>query len=178
MITAGMWMETVMAGTEDEGLVLLGIYLNDHLAGSTAGLELFRRAAGSHQGTDLGATLQRLTTEVAEDREALLEMMAALGVPVRQYKVYGAWVAEKVGRLKPNGHLLQRSPLSDLVELESMFLGVQGKAAGWRTLRLAASRYDRLDPDRLDWLITRASRQADTLEEARMQAAAAVVGQT
>lgn len=165
-----------MARTEGEALVLLGVYLNDHLGGSTAGLELFRRAAGSHRGTDLGATLERLVAEVTEDRDALLEMMAALGVPVRQYKVYGAWVAEKVGRLKPNGHLLQRSPLSDLVELESMRLGVQGKEAGWRTLRQAANHDGRLDADRLDRLIARALRQGDTLEEARMQAAGAVTG--
>ena len=28
----------------------LGIYLNDHLAGATVGVELFRRASGSAQG--------------------------------------------------------------------------------------------------------------------------------
>ena len=30
---------------------LLGIYLNDHLAGSTAGMEVARRSAGSNKGT-------------------------------------------------------------------------------------------------------------------------------
>lgn len=166
------------AGGEDPGLALLGIYLNDHLAGATGGLELFRRAASSHRGTDLGGVLRRLSEEVAEDRRALLDMMGALGVPARQYKLYAAWLLEKIGRFKPNGRLLLRSALSDLVELEALRLGVEGKAAGWRTLRVAAGRYDCLDPDRLDGLIAQAGRQADTLEEARMAAAGEVVAAT
>jgi hypothetical protein len=32
---------------------------------------------------------------VAADRTALRSMMAALGLPVRRYKGYAAWVAEK-----------------------------------------------------------------------------------
>jgi len=166
------------AGSDDPGLALLGIYLNDHLAGATGGTELFRRAARHHRGTELGDTLGRLAAEIVEDRGALLDMMAALGIPVRQYKVCAAWVVEKVGRFKPNGRLLQRSPLSDLVELEAMWLGVAGKAAGWRTLRVAASRYDCLEPHRLDELIARTSEQAETLERLRMDAAAEVVAAT
>ncbi|MGB9378339.1 MAG: hypothetical protein WCB04_12580 [Mycobacteriales bacterium] len=155
----------------DQALVLLGIYLNDHLAGSTGGLELIRRIASAHRGSSAGATLDRMVVEFRDEREALMQMMAALGVPVRHYKVYGAWVFEKVGRFKLNGSLLHRSPLSDLVELEGMRLGVEGKAAGWRTLRTAASRYDVLDATRLDRLIAQARAQSDTLEELRIQAA-------
>ena len=36
------------------------------------------------------------------------------------------WVAEKAGRLKLNGSLLTYSPLSRLVELEGLSLGVEG----------------------------------------------------
>jgi hypothetical protein len=66
--------------------------------------------------------------------------MAALGISVRHYKVYAAWIGEKVGRLKFNGHLTSRSPLSGLEELEMLRLGVEGKAAGWRTLRTLAGK--------------------------------------
>jgi hypothetical protein len=79
--------------------------------------------------------------------------MKTLGVPVRAYKVCAAWVGEKAGRVKFNGRLLTRSPLSDLEELELMRLGVEGKAAGWRTLRVLADTDKRLDP--------RAARRAD-----------------
>jgi hypothetical protein len=156
------------------GPSLLGIYLNDHLAGATAGTELARRMAAAGHLPDPAGALPRLASEIADDREALLEMMAALGIPVRSYKVYAAWIGEKAGRLKPNGHLRTRSPLSNLEELELLRLGVEGKAAGWRTLRVAAERDSRIAGGRLDELIARARRQADVLEALRVEAAAQV----
>ncbi len=163
------------AGTGRSGPGLLGIYLNDHLAGATGGAELARRVAGSHVG-EPGGALQRFAAEVAQDRAALLEIMAALGIPVRGYKVWAGWAGEKAGRLKLNGRLLTRSPLSSPEELEMMRLGVEGKVAGWRTLRALAETDTRLDPGRLDKLISRARRQADLLEELRVSAAAPVIG--
>src|SRR6201996_9794088 len=113
---------------------LTGISLNAHLAGATAGTALAQRAARGQDGGDQ-ATLQRLAGEINADRRALLEIMALLGVPVRHYKTAAAWLGERAGRLKPNGRLRTRSPLSSLEELELLRLGVEGKAAGWRTPR-------------------------------------------
>jgi hypothetical protein len=162
-------------GTSRAGHDLLGIYLNDHLAGATGGAELARRVAGSHGG-DQADTLRHFAAEVAQDRATLLEFMAALGIPVRGYKVWAAWAGEKAARLKLNGHVLSRSPLSRLEELEMMRLGVEGKAAGWRTLRNLARADSRLDAARLDELIARARRQADLLEELRVRTADQVIG--
>ena len=161
--------------TRQSGHNVLGIYLNDHLAGATAGTELARRVAGSHDDREEGSVLQRFAAEVTQDRRSLLDIMAALGVPVRAYKVYAGWIGEKAGRLKLNGFLLGRSPLSSLEELEMLRLGVEGKAAGWRTLRALAETDRRLDAARLDDLIARASRQAELLEELRLRAAAQVI---
>lgn len=154
---------------------LLGIYLNDHLAGATIGTELARRIAGSRQEAGDRETLRRLAGQISDDRQALLGVMGALGVPVRRYKAGAAWLAEKTGRLKLNGHLLTRSPLSSLEELELLRLGVEGKAAGWRTLRELAQSDPRLDRARLDELISRAREQADLLEELRVRAAARLI---
>jgi hypothetical protein len=153
----------------------MGIYLNDHLAGATAGVELARRVAKSEHVPAAPDALQRFAAEAAEDRRALLEIMADLDVPVRSYKVYAGWIGEKAGRLKFNGRLRARSPLSSLEELELLKLGVQGKAAGWRTLRVLAERDRRLDLDRLDELMHRARRQADFLERSRTRAAELVI---
>jgi len=152
--------------------VLLGIYLNDHLAAATAGVELARRAAASHRGSVTGDRLARFVADAAADRSALRRIMAALGAPVRHYKSYAAWVAEKAGRLKPNGSLWSRSPLSSVVELEILRLGVDGKAAAWRTLRALADRDTRLDPAELNELLARAAAQSQALEELRASAAA------
>jgi hypothetical protein len=144
----------------------LSIYLNDHLAGATAGAELARRMAASGHLPDPPGALPRLASEIADDRSALLQIMADL---------YAAWMGEKAGRLKPNGHLRTRSPVSNLEELELLRLGVEGKAAGWRTLRVLADRDSRLAADRLEELMARARRQADLLEDLRVHAAAQVV---
>jgi hypothetical protein len=154
---------------------MLGIYLNDHLAGATAGTELAHRTARSHRDGKNGGTLRRLAAEIAQDRAALLDIMTALGIRVRRCKVSAAWVGEKAGRLKFNGRLLTRSPLSNLEEPEMLRLGVEGKAAGWRTLRTLADTDTRLHPARLDELISRARRQAGLLEDLRVDAADQVI---
>jgi hypothetical protein len=154
---------------------LLAVYLNDHLAGSTVGTELARRLVASARHLPVSAAiLTEFASQAAADRTALVQIMTALGVKIQGYKVFAAWAGEKLGRLKPNGHLVTRSPLSSLVELEIMRLSVEGKAAGWRTLRELAERDSRLDAVRLDELISRAARQADLLESLR----ARVAGQT
>ncbi|PZS38288.1 MAG: hypothetical protein DLM62_14620 [Pseudonocardiales bacterium] len=155
---------------------MLGIYLNDHLAGLTVEVELARRAKGAQQGSEIGAALGRLTAEIVGDRAALRDMMASLGVPVRRYKAYAAWVGEKVGRMKPNGYVRGRSPLSLVVELEALRLTVEHTALGWRTLRELAHHDGRLDIGRLDGLLDRGRRQADTLEELRARQVAEVFG--
>ena len=147
---------------------LLATYLNDHLAGSTVGVELARRARGSNEGSPLGDFLAELAIEIDEDREALKEVMAAVGAGQDRIKVAGAWAGEKVGRLKPNGRLLGYSPLSRVVELEGLRLGVEGKACLWRMLRELGD--PRLDGFDFDALIARAERQRDGLEQRRLKA--------
>lgn len=151
---------------------LLGIYLNDHLAGSAGGLELARRLAESHRTTAAADDLAWLVEQVAEDRETLIQIMAKLSISRARYKEPVAWLVEKAGRLKPNGHLLSRSPLSSVVELEGMALGVTGKLSGWRTLRVLANADSRLDPAILDHLIERAHEQIDRLEQLETRAVA------
>jgi hypothetical protein len=114
--------------------MLLATYLNDHLAGATAGRELARRASASNRGSELGRFLEDLARQIDEDRDSLIELMRALGVGVDCVKVVGGWTAAKLGRLKPNGKLLGYSPLSRLLELEGLLLGVRGKLALWQSL--------------------------------------------
>ena len=154
---------------------LIGIYLNDHLAGATVGTELAHRIARSHDEVADRATLRRLAGDINADRRALLEIMALLGVPVRHYKTAAAWVGEKAGRLKLNGQLANRSPLSSLEELELLRLGVEGKAAAWRTLRELAEADPRLSAAWLDELLARARGQVDLLEDLRVRAATHII---
>jgi hypothetical protein len=123
--------------------MLLAIYLNDHLAGATVGRELARRAARSNRDhPDYGPFLSGLAQEIDEDRRSLLAIISRLNIKVDRLKVLAGWGGEKVGRLKLNGSVRRYSPLSRLVELEALALGVSGKLSLWRTL-------DRLNLDAL-----------------------------
>jgi hypothetical protein len=155
---------------------LLGAYLNDHLAGATAGAELIKRLSRAEAHRPEGETLRRLVAEIAEDRQALLDIMAALNISARQYKAWIGWTVEKLSRVKPNRHVLTRSPLSRVVELETMLLGVEGKSSGWRILRARSAEDTRLDADRLDELISRAERQVTVLEQLRLRSATVAFG--
>ncbi len=149
----------------------LAVYLNDHLAGATGGIDLFRWVAGEHHGTAYGEALARLADEVGEERQALLEIMTALDISVRHYKMAGGWVAEKLVRFTVHGGLKPRSPLSSVLELEALHLAVLGKRAAWRLLRMVAETDPRLDAARLDALAARADQQSVELEQLRMAAA-------
>lgn len=150
---------------------LLGVYLNDHLAGSTGGLELARRLASAEREWSGGPELARVADEISADRAALRAVMASLNVAPTWSKAWLAWLGEHVGRLKPNRRVLGRSPLSRVIELELMRLGVEGKLSGWRTLLTVAENEPRLRVDQLNDLADRAIRQSATLEELRIRAA-------
>jgi hypothetical protein len=148
---------------------LLAIYLQDHLAGSTGGLELARRAAASNEGTPLGEFLEELAEDIAEDRDVLVEIMDDLGVSQDKIKNALGWGAEKLGRLKPNGQFTGYSPLSRVVELEGLTVGVRGKLSLWENLRTTFG--DEVAGRNLDGLIARAKGQIDGLTEHRTEAA-------
>ena len=140
---------------------LLGIYLNDHLAGAMAGTELARRISRTHP------ELRALADDVEADRRELLAVMRAYGVESRPHKAAIGWLTEKAGRLKLNGRLLGRSPLSDVLELETLRIGIEGKAAMWRALRTLPG----ADAERLDRLLRRAGSQADLVDQHRLRIA-------
>jgi hypothetical protein len=149
---------------------LLDSYLNDHWAGSTAGLELAKRTAGQNRDNEFGKELEKLVAEIADDRATLREVMRSVGVGEDRLKSIGARVAERAGRLKLNGSILSYSPLSRVVELEGLCLGVEGKRLLWKNLA------ERRDPalEQFDFaaLIARAESQRDRLEQLRLEAAA------
>jgi hypothetical protein len=150
----------------------LGIYLNDHLAGSTAGVRLARRLARRHAATAFGGDLASICREIEEDRAALRAVLARLGVSERRHKIVGGWLAELLGRAKANGRVLSRSPLSTVIEVEALRLGVEGKRLAWSTLSTAA-RHDAelgLEAAEFDALADRAADQAARLEEMRTRA--------
>ena len=91
-------------------------------------MELARRVAGSHQDPRHRKRLAGLAADIAADRQALLQLMHGAGVPVRGHKILAGRAAEKATRLNPHANFLTRSPLGELIELETLYLSIQAGA--------------------------------------------------
>lgn len=152
----------------------LPIYLNDHLAGSVVGVELAKRARANNAGTPLDDILAEVCSEIEADRRVLRELMESLGIAEDRVKPAAAWLSEKVGRLKPNGQLRGYSPLSRVVELEALQIGVSGKRLLWRALGRAYG--NSLDGFDFKALEARAEGQLQKLEACRLEAVTIAFG--
>jgi hypothetical protein len=156
---------------------LLAVYLQDHHAGAVTGLNLARRIAGENEGTPYGEELARIAREIEQDQQTLEKLMAELDVGTDRIKDTVAWGGEKLGRLKPNARWFSYSPLSRLVELEGLVIGVTGKLGLWRALQRVAPEIDGLDGVDFAALAARASEQRARLEDLRLSAAAEALPQ-
>jgi len=144
---------------------LLHGYLQNHWAGATAGVSLFERVARTHPDPPTAAAVAAIGREVAEDRETLRRMMEAVGTRPSTLGTATAKVGAELGRLKPNGRIVTRSPLTDVVEVEGLRDAVYAKRGGWEALRAVADDEPRLDVTVLDDLLERADRQLERLRE-------------
>jgi hypothetical protein len=156
----------------------LATYLNDHLAGATAGLDMARRVARDNQDNAYGAEVAAIAAEIAADRDVLLQVMRRLGVGRDQVRLLAAWSVEKARRALPLPWLLDRRGLGRLEELESLILGVTGKQSLWISLEATRAGDPRLADIDLGALADRARSQIERLGELRTQAAAETFGRT
>jgi len=159
MVAAGLTTREGRRPMADERLVR--IYLQDHAAAMTATGALLRRAAHDVTRAEVRSILRDIADRFDSDRGALAEVMRAIEVAPSTVKNAAAWVGERAGRLKTNGRLTSRSPLSDIVELEALTLALTSTALGWTTL-IELSTHDR----RLDEEMLRATLRR-TLDERR-----------
>jgi hypothetical protein len=130
----------------------VSIYLNDHLAGANAGVELARRVAPGE-----------VAQEIEEDRAVLLEVMQRLSVGRDPVRVALGWGTEKMLRLKPGGRF---------EDLEALSLGVEGKLALWTALQQALGDDPRLRGIEFEPLMARARSQRRRIEQQRLDAVA------
>ena len=149
----------------------LASYLNDHLAGSAAALDLLQRMRAANEGSELGLTVAELHEAVKQDRAALETIMQTLEVGVSPLRQAGGRVVGQVSRVKLDQWATGDRNLSLLLETEALALGIEGKMAGWRALKqLPEGQLNDVD---LNGLIGRARQQRATVEELRLDAARA-----
>ncbi len=154
----------------------LEVYLQDHYAGAVGALELITHSIEAHEDTPLAKFFEELHGDVKSDHEQLHHLMTALGFEPSGTRNAGAWVAEKLGRLKVGFSGGESSELRLLQTLEGLYLGISGKRLLWRALRAAAASSPILQKTDFASLEQRAIEQAERVEAQRLAAARLSLG--
>lgn len=147
-------------------------YLNDHLAGANAGIELARRLEEAAKDDADRAALDGLAAEIEEDFGMLRSALHSMGGSANPVKQAAGWVAEKAHRIGVAAETASGDrDLARLLEAESLSLGVEGKLCLWVALLEVAEAYPRLAELDLPRLADRAREQRRRIEVVRLAAA-------
>lgn len=161
--------------SEDEASADRGLegYLNDHLAGSAAGVRLAQRVRDRDPESGLGRHLADLLGEIERDRRVLKQVMSALGATPDRVKEVAALGAELLASVKNRlpGLGVGSDALARLEEIELLSLGIEGKRLLWAALGPLATADGRLKEFDFDDLQRRAQKQRDGLEPFRLELA-------
>lgn len=155
---------------------ILTTYLNDHLAGSVAALELLDDLRKGSKGTPRVAWLAPLRSDIEQDQQVLRELLRAVGGKESRLRKAAAWMTEKLGEAKLKLDDPGDGELELLEALESLALGIQGKLKLWRTLQAVRDRVPELQQMDLPTLERRAMEQHDRVDAERLQVARAALG--
>lgn len=151
-------------------------YLNDHRAGATAGTALVRRIWRSNRRTKWGPIIEEVAESIERDLVVLEEVREAAGVSGGDLKRAAALLTERASRLKLNGHLLTYSPLSRVLELETLMSAVRGKQSLWVTLRSASPTHPEWSGFDFRALEKRGGEQLETLGRVHQWAVTEMIG--
>jgi hypothetical protein len=149
----------------------LTTYLNDHLAGSLAAVELLNHLRELSRGTGRERILLTLEAEIEKDRAVLQELLSELGGKESRVRSAAAWLTEKVGEAKLKLDDPGSGELRLLEALETLGLGILGKLALWRALEVAREEVPQLRKLDFAALKSRALAQHGQVETERLQAA-------
>jgi hypothetical protein len=152
----------------------LGAYLTDHMAGSVSASDLARRGATNNDGP-LGIFFSGLAREIDTDRRTLGAIAAQVGVQANPAKQAGAVAVEGLSRFTIDHRVTGSAELSLLLELELLYLGIQGKHVLWRTLQTIAGNDQRLADFDFGTLSARAAEQLHAVEAQRLKVAASAL---
>lgn len=149
----------------------LRVYLNDHLAGAEAGLQLARDCLAHNPTGPLSFFLSELVSEIDEDHKVLKDVYARVHSAENLPKKAMTWLLSKVSRLKLEDAFSKYTDLTRLEELEGLALGIHGKRKLWAALEAARGTDERFRDVDFQALQQRARRQHDRIEHRRLEAA-------
>lgn len=149
----------------------LAVYLNDHLAGSVAAIELLDHLIKDQTGQRLEKFLVDLRDDIERDQEVLRGLIQKLDLGESAVRKASAWIAEILGRAKFAGVGEQSADLGILQALEGLALGITGKELLWRALQTVEANLSQLQGLDLKRLEQRARDQFEGVEKERLHLA-------
>lgn len=149
---------------------LLELYLGDHLGGAAGAMQLVGRSRDRNAGNQFGEFLVDFLRQLEEERESLEGIADTLGARLPKWKAGLGTVVAALGSLKPSGHLVTYSPLSRVLEMESLMMAVEAKLQLWDTLRFIDAGARGVATDELDRLTEQARAQLDGLRTLHREA--------
>jgi hypothetical protein len=146
------------------------VYLNDHLAGATAGADRAKQAAERHDG-ELGEFFAQLADEVGADYNTLTSLMDQMDAHASGAKEVLAKAGSEISEAKFSGESMDDPEFGTFITLETLSIGVEGKLCMWKALKVVADDYPELSSTDIDTLIERAQSQRDKIEGKRLEVA-------
>ncbi len=157
------------------GRAHLETYLNDHLAGAQAALDLLAHLERVYSRTPLAEFCATLRADIRADRDDLAALVQRLGLDVSRVRQAAGWASDKAGQLKLRLDDPAAGPLYLFEALEVVAIGIDGKRALWDALAAAAGESPDLRGVNYERLARRAQEQRARVEEKRRQAAKAAL---
>jgi hypothetical protein len=112
----------------------LQTYLQNHCAGSVAGLEIISHLIATHSSAREEHFFVELQQEIEQDQETLRKILQSLGASAAPLRNTTAYLAEKLARLKVRLEDPGGAQLARLEQIEALALGIEGKGALWNVL--------------------------------------------
>jgi hypothetical protein len=150
-------------------------YLQDHLAGSTAAIELLENLEKNSLTGNDKLLIAKLLEEIQADRQELENLMQRWNVSTQTLRSAVAWLSEKALRVKLRLDDFKGDQLGLLESFEIVATGIHGKQSLWQALEAAAVDAERLRGPDYQRLIARAIDQRQRIEELRLKAARAAL---
>jgi HAMP domain-containing protein len=146
-------------------------YLNDHLAGSTAIINLLQHLERTRRGKDMHWFLVTLRGDVVADRVSLEGVMERAQVKKHRRRTATAWLIEKLSRMKLRSDDNGDGALKFLEGLELVEVGIEGKRELWRALAATSGQMPMIKGIDFGQLIQRAEQQHERVEALRIETA-------
>jgi hypothetical protein len=151
----------------------LATYLHDHMAGSNFAVELLESMSQRYRGQPLGTFATGILLDIRQDQDVLKTIIEVVGKSGPDIKGALAWLGEKVSRMKLQSDGTDEGP-GDFEALETLGIGILGKAALWRALTVIAMKDARLQGFDFGALQVRAQEQHSRVDEYRLRLARSV----